>query len=206
MARLIARNGLARLAGDYYDDLKALFDAPDEEKLSAALKQVLGVIRWANHREVQSVRSTLRFAAGAPVKAEIESLTGNTKALAAAFDADVKKLVGSLCGKLGLKPKPAVLSDVEKEMSRLYPARAESFICPLQIDYLEEKLGRDVLSQIRLRGNTAYEALNFVNGERSVLEIAQAVSAEYGPQKIEDIYGFFQVLEKAGLLSFKKRI
>jgi len=44
------------------------------------------------------------------------------------------------------------------------------------------------------------EALNFVDGKKSVLAISNAVSAEYGPQKIQDVMDFFVALEKAELV------
>jgi hypothetical protein len=53
---------------------------------------------------------------------------------------------------------------------------------------------------IRLRGNAACEALNFVDGRRSIYDITRAVSTEYGPQNVEDIFGLFQASEKVGLV------
>jgi len=47
--------------------------------------------------------------------------------------------------------------------------------------------------------------LNFVDGQRSILDIAKAVSAEYGRINVQDVSDFFNVLEKAELIKFKKR-
>jgi hypothetical protein len=54
----------------------------------------------------------------------------------------------------------------------------------------------------------AYEAPNFVDGRRSVLEVAQAVAAEadaagewyYGRVSIEDVAAYLASAERAGLL------
>ena len=47
----------------------------------------------------------------------------------------------------------------------------------------------------------AYETLNFVDGSRSVLDIAHAVSAEYGPVPVEMVVEYLKALEKIGIVS-----
>jgi len=63
----------------------------------------------------------------------------------------------------------------------------------------------EALAGLKLSGNTAYEALNLVDGDRSVYVISRAVSAEYGPVSAQDVLGFFQVLEKCDLVSLVQR-
>ncbi len=46
----------------------------------------------------------------------------------------------------------------------------------------------------------AYEALNFVNGLRSVGQITDALSIEYGPVPQELVLEYLQALEKIGVL------
>jgi len=88
-------------------------------------------------------------------------------------------------------------------MSRVVPVRAEDFVCPLWTDYIEEKLGESVLDGIKLRRYASYEALNFVDGRRSIFGIARAVSAEFEPVGVQEVYDFFRVLERAGLVRLK---
>lgn len=45
-----------------------------------------------------------------------------------------------------------------------------------------------------------YEALNLVDGRRSVQEIRDALSAIYGPVPLEEVVGFLETLETIGLL------
>jgi hypothetical protein len=73
----------------------------------------------------------------------------------------------------------------------------------MEREYVIEKLGEGAFDGVELGGSTEYEALNFVDGERSVLDIAQAVSAEYGPLDPQMVYAFFKVLGRAELLQFK---
>jgi aminopeptidase YwaD len=46
----------------------------------------------------------------------------------------------------------------------------------------------------------AYEALNFVNGTRSVRQITDALGVEYGPVPQEQVLEYLQALEKIGVL------
>jgi aminopeptidase YwaD len=46
----------------------------------------------------------------------------------------------------------------------------------------------------------AYETLNFVDGRRTVQEIRDSVSAEYGPVPLELVAEYLQALEKTGIL------
>jgi hypothetical protein len=203
MSRLISRNGLARLGADYYDSLSSMFAAEIAEDLHNAYKQVLNVVEHSSQREMEAVLSTLRFAAEKALEEEVRSSTGNLKTLTSTFKNEATKLYGNLCLNFGIKPKAITFTAEEKKLSRIVPVRAETFICPLQTDYLEEKLGEGISSRIRLRGNAAYEALNFVDGKRSVFDIARAVSAEFVPVDIQDVYDFFKILEEAELVKLK---
>ncbi len=200
MALLIARNGLGRISENYYDSLSSLFAAGDAGQLLNSYKQSLNVIEHAAAREKQAVLRTGLFSGEADIKADISGQAKNVEALAAALKADAGKTYAELCLKLKVKPQPLSLTPEEKESSGIIPVRNPDFVCPLETDYLIEKLGAAAVGQIKLRGNAAYEALNFADGKKSVLAISNAVSAEYGPQKIQDVMDFFTALEKAGLV------
>jgi len=60
------------------------------------------------------------------------------------------------------------------------------------------------LKKIKLRGLAAYEALNFADGQRSILDIRNAVSAEFEPVDIQNVYDFFKILEQADLMKLKQ--
>jgi hypothetical protein len=76
-------------------------------------------------------------------------------------------------------------------------------------DYLAHKAGAEVASALQLpayRGAYgtgdlyAYEALNFVDGKRSVSAIRDALSAQFGPVPIEMVAKYLAVLESIGLV------
>ena len=46
-----------------------------------------------------------------------------------------------------------------------------------------------------------FEALNFVDGRRSILDIRDLVSAEYGALPAADLEQYFRLLERVGVVS-----
>ncbi|UCC38460.1 MAG: DUF4910 domain-containing protein [Candidatus Aminicenantes bacterium] len=205
MARLITRNGLSRLSADYYDSLSQMLEAGNSKALHRAHMQVLNVIEHSAKREAQAVLSTQVFVDDNKIKKEIESFTKNLKTMSVAFRDETQKVYRGLCQKFQMKPKPITLTAEEKRMKQVIPVRAENFVCPLQTEYIEEKLGQGILNNLKLRRYAAYEALNFVDGQRSILDITRAVSAEYGQIDVQDVYDFFSVLEKAELVKLKAK-
>jgi len=204
MLRLIARNGLSRLSADYYDSLEAMFEAEDGQKLHDSFKQVLNVIKHSHLREFQTLNSSLVFSNENKLKKKVRDLTKNLSLLSSAFRNEAKESYRKLCQKLGTKPQKVTLSKEEAELKKFVPVRTESFICPLQRDYLDARLGEGTLKKIKLRGLAAYEALNFADGQRSILDIRNAVSAEFGPVDIQNVYDFFKILEQADLVKFNQ--
>lgn len=54
-------------------------------------------------------------------------------------------------------------------------------------------------------GRIDYEVRNFVDGKRSILDIRNAVSAEYEPVPLKSIENYLLVLEKTGFVKVEKR-
>jgi aminopeptidase YwaD len=204
MARLVAANGLSRLAGDYYDSLLALEKEQDQVKMHKAFGQVTNVIQHSVQRERDAVLSTLAFVDDPSVKVEIQNSLENIKNMSASFQRDAQGRYTEICKKAGMRLMQISLTEEEKKLDKIVPVRDEDFVCPLNNDYVVDKLGKEAFAGVDLGGYKTYEALNFVDGKRSVLDIAKAVSAEYGPVDPQVVFAFFRVLEKAELLTFKK--
>ena len=49
------------------------------------------------------------------------------------------------------------------------------------------------------------EARNFADGERSILDIRNALAAEFGPVPLDDVTKFFRDLEKTGAYTVAER-
>jgi hypothetical protein len=138
------------------------------------------------------------------VRKEIETYLVGVERMKETFGDDLKSRYTQICKGFGKKPMKLGLSSEEAELNKIIPRRAATFVCPLQREYVIEKLGEKAFDGIDLSGYAAYEALNFVDGAKTLLEIARAVSAEYGPIKPQKIYDFFRVLEKAELITLER--
>ena len=205
-ARIVARNGLGRLAGDYYDASAPLREAATADALHAAYRQVLNVAAHAVKRETQAVLSTQALAPSAAIHREIAGLKVHLETLGLEFPKEARDAYLRLCAAQGAMPKRLETDEDERRQSLVIPVRTADFVGPLQMDYLSEKLGPEGLKDLKLRGNAAYEAVNFVDGRRSVYEIARAVSAEFNPVDVNDMAGFFALLEKGGLVTLKPAV
>ena len=204
MARLITKNGLSRLASDYYDSLPPLLDGKDSVETYKAYKQVVNVIRHASQREVDAILSTLVFVEDPGVRREIEDSVKIITNLSTSFQKDAQDRYARICRDVGMRMIAMAQSGDGKKLGRIVPVRNKDFVCPLNNDYVVDKLGEDAFAGIDLGRYETYEALNFADGKRSVLEIAEAVSAEYGPVDPQMVLAFFEVLERAQLLRLEK--
>jgi aminopeptidase YwaD len=205
MARLVSRNGAGRLAAEAADALDILRQEDRPAMLTASYGQVLNVISHTLSREKMAVGSAAVFSSDRDFKKQTIAWTAPLDALAASYRDLVAREFKKACAGLGTKVQEPKLTEAEAALDRIVPVRDPDFVCPLQADYLIEKLDPEAAEGIRLRGYAGYEAINFADGRRSLLEITRAVEAEYGPQNIRDVHEFFKTLEAAGLFSLSKK-
>jgi hypothetical protein len=123
---------------------------------------------------------------------------------ATAFFANLEKLVG------GVTPASPARGD-----GALVFRRNSKVKGPLSVfgyDYFTDHYGAERARSIRLlrfqgsRGSGseyAYEALNFVNGQRTAQNIRDAVSAEYGPVPLDVVVEYLRALESIGIIELK---
>jgi len=203
MARLVVRNGLGRLAAETGDTLQALTEA-SAASLAADRGHAVNVLEHAAARERAAVNSASRYTASPETTATIARISDPLSALERAFRVEVDRVYTERCRALSIKPVPLAVSEEEKALARMIPVRKPDFVGPVETDFLTEKLGPDVLKRIRLDGDVAYEALNYIDGKHTAADIVLSVSATYGPQKGADIVEYLRVLAEAGLIDIKE--
>ena len=204
MARLVARNGAGRLAAEASDAIEAMLGAGDGAGLARAYSQALNVVSHSLARERQAVASTAVFTPERDHPSRAAAWAEPLNTLDLSYRKSAGRVYKEACTALKVKPDAPKPSPDEVAWSKVIPVRSPDFVCPLEPDYLVEKLGAGVMERVKLRGYAAYEAINFADGRRSITGISQAVAAEYGPQNIRDVFEFFSVLAEAGLFSLKK--
>lgn len=204
-ARLVARRGPDRLAGDFRGVSAALLSATSGEELQTAYGRMLNSLDRATEREIQAVLSAVVLAKPDGTLAAFQPLTKSLEALSGAYRVEASGVYEGRCRELRVKPALPSLSAEDKAAARIVPVRDERFIGPLEMDYLVEKIGEEAVNGIKLFGDAAYEALNFADGRRSLLDITRAVSAEIQPVSVSAVTGFFELLAKAELVSLQRR-
>jgi len=111
-----------------------------------------------------------------------------------------------LCRDLNRQPETPALTALEKELSRAIPERLVGYDMLADFLFLEHALDDpDIKRKIRLSrvdSMATWEALNFCDGQRSVLDIRNAVAAEFAPSEVslEEVEEYFRILEKAGVV------
>lgn len=201
MALLVSRNGMGRVAADYHDALAGLLAAREPDAAREALRALDSEVTHAAWREGEAVRSARAFASAPASAAAIEELAGSVERLAASLKTEAANRVAPA--------KPARHAARAGEapadpMARIVPVRSPDFVCPLDASYLEERLGAGASRDVRLNGDEPYEALNFVDGKRSVADIARSVTAALSPVSADDVLAYFELLERAGLVSLRR--
>ncbi len=159
-----------------------------------SFQEAANLIRQAYARESEAIRS-------AAVLAENPSAASHIGRLADTFvetgqTADLRRLT-VYAQALGIDPSAAEkLTAEEQAAARLVPVRQK----PAPAMGGGRGPGgaeQDPVEASRAQYN-AMEMRGFANGKRSILEIRNALSAEYGPQDLAKVTAFFKGLEKTG--------
>jgi aminopeptidase YwaD len=186
----------------------------DDPKLDpgAAWYEAHNLLRQGLRRELATLSSLLQFAGSNP------SDSVHEKALAgqiATFDAWIASQAKAR-GAQGTEPKAIWAGEMA---ARKIPVRAGDF-GPLTYqndNVLQARLGPERVAKIKLLNSEAtpllneqdlselyaYEIVNFIDGKRSVGEIRDAVSAEYGPLAIDLVDDYLKACQEAGLIQWK---
>jgi aminopeptidase YwaD len=183
------------------------FDAP------IAWYEARNLLQQALRRETLTLDSLVAFT-GAPASADadgVRALTDQTTAFENWLDARAREEAVK-----GAKPTAPWASTAE---ARRIPVRIGDF-GPLTYqndNVLLARLGKERYEKIQLINSEAtpmlnvrdqgelyaYEIVNFVNGKRTVGEIRDAVSAEYGPLPVSLVADYLQACADAGVLQWK---
>ncbi len=206
LANEVAKRGLGRAGLDLCRANRAMEgSSANPEELYVAYKEGVNVVKHSFLRELGALRSVLVFVQQDPTKKYIQLLEENLGANQRLFLREVDDYYRMLCQRLGSSPQKIILTEEENRAAKLVVVRSEEFKGPLARDYLAEKLGDETIAEkLPLGGNIAYETVNFIDGKRSLLEIRNAVSAEYGPIELKAVEGYLRLLERAELVRIEK--
>lgn len=181
MLSLLRRNALQRLS--VFDRRAELLTALDRFTSSRVLQQV----------EIMKMQSIQRYA----------EITENQHDEHSSFLARLNKLLGDSHAH-ETAPDDSVVYVRDNKIKG--PMRAFGY------SWLEQHLAKDIRDSLALPGYNGYwgsggeytyEALNLVDGKRSVLEIRNWLTAELGPVDLEIVAQYLEALAGTGLLRVK---
>jgi hypothetical protein len=192
-----------------------MLEGANPPDLAARLREALNVLDQARHRERQAIRSLDRLGDGLSARAAVARAVRQVEGIHAASLAALRDRAAELAAAAGVKLTEPASRPAAAALRRLVPIRADSLRGPVHFfrpeygaAWLRRRTGDDDFrSKVRLarRGHyVLFEALSFADGTRSVLEIRDAVSAEYGPVPVEEVEEYFRFLERVGVVSLRQ--
>lgn len=203
-ARLVARNGYSRLAASALDEINTLYAASDGGTLDQVYRRAMNGINQAIRKEIEAVRSVSVLTRSIAAVSDIAAAASPLEAALLSLPKEADKAYRKRSMALGVNIKPLSSPDSERALARLIPARTGGIIGPVENEYLAGKLDPPDLAAVGALGEAAYEALNFVDGRRTMQDIYLALSVEYNIAGPDVLRTFFESLKKAGIVELKK--
>src|SRR5439155_12703815 len=163
------------------------------QEKQVAFEDAMNLLDQAERREVAGFESTRRFAAP-NVQKLLESIEEDMKLT----EVNHRKRIEEWYRTLGGTKPPRALSEKERALASKVPKNAGTLG-----EYLQHK--QEIEGPKSLHPLMQFEALNYVDGRRSILDIYRAVRAEslsagewyYGTVELQDIEQLFNAAEKA---------
>ena len=200
---LTAANGARRLGDDLAGAVMSLSQVSDRGVLPAAYKEALNVVRSAYTRERAAIRSAAAMMlSDKPAQQQLAAIEAAFAAGQPAAERQVQAAYAARAAAFGVKAVFEVtLTAEEQAAAHLFP-RAKPPVTPAP----QPAAGAGPTAPPPvLTGYYAMEARNFADGTRSILEIRNAISAEFQPVALGKVVEFFQSLETAGGWTVEKR-
>ena len=204
MAEISARQG-GRL-GEDKGRAERLLLAADAKSVHAAAKEARVLVAQGFVREKKALAS-VRYFAGRDAGAEA-ALAGRLAGLDAVRAAHLKgidDLYASRCRALGLRVEKTAPTKDEVRLAGLVPVRTEKMGGMMSMWSLRDEVRKLNYQPPPSIMTAEWELRNFIDGERSILDIRDAASAEYAPIDLLEVETWIGIQEKLGLVTIKKK-
>ncbi len=165
-----------------------------------SLAEARNLVRQAYVREAEAIRSSKVLALDEVTKTKIDALaetfaqTGET--------ADLTRL-DQYAAAMGVSTVTPALSADEMRASRLIPVKMKAAPVGFGGGGGGGAAALTDLAEASRQQYNAMEMRGFANSRRTVLDIRNALSAEYGPQEIAKVLAFFESAAKTGEFELK---
>lgn len=209
-ARRLAGEMFTRAGERVSEEIRRCFtrlNRSEADDLPAAYKESLNFIEQIFKREAAALTSLKGYSGRDPeVDAWLDESIPRFRARKAACLKEVEDFYRLSCRVRGVEAVLPAVTAEEKAAAGIVPKRNSRLAGPFSASYMREQLGPDAsldLPIFRVDGRMTYEILNFIDGKNNLLEIRNAVSAEYEPVPIAWVRDFVDLLRKAGIVQEK---
>ena len=223
-ARLSLVYGRRRIAASEFSAVRSLLMATKED-FAAAARQAENLMSHIYRRERAAVGSAAVFARTAQARSDVERTMALLNSDEAASRKRVDEAAALRAGELKVVRAPLSMTEAEKRAARLFPVRNKGKELH-NLGYVKRILAENATAQIpkiqatldgitrlyQARGDSELRLMGFpdaaafyADGQRSILEIRDAVAAEYAPVPIEALELYFRAFEKAGVMTIREK-
>jgi hypothetical protein len=211
LAILVSGEAQRRLSLLTADCMQSLWNSVSHESAAQELygnyKEGLIAIQYAALAEIDTIRSCLDFSSSVAMKKLIAQLTDDLQHYGDFQRNKIDSCYGLVCSLHGLKKQTITQTEEEKKAKGIIPKRNFRGLLPgsfLQENLPEEKLKwyEGYARKDRSLGNKFFEIVNFVDGKRSMLDIRNAISTEFGPTDLQLVTRYLSDLKELDLVSY----
>jgi hypothetical protein len=177
----------------------------NKNSLYAAYKEGLNRLAWEERKALGTIRSVQQLDNQKTAQKLIDLYAMQAGRYTSDLEQQVRQMYQYLCNASKWLPRKISFTAAEKNAQKLISVREKVFTGPLEISYLSEMAESAAVASIGLDGEVMWEIANFMDGKNSVLDIRNAVSAEFGPQSLEKVVNFVRLLEQTKLVKVAKQ-
>lgn len=219
LASLVRRGGYSRISKTTSEVIEELLSisgsARDNARLKIGTSYVRGMLKieLAMKREARNVLSVERLG----VTASVRSLADGFDKVIETEKEKIKAIYRTLCTRLHLEPVEEERDEEVLKTMKLVPKKEFEGLSP-KIDsdkltqedreWLEEvdKVHNPSRNYILVLDGVTIEFMNFVDGKRTIYDIAMLVNTEYGNIEPAEAKRFFDIYKGLGFISYTENI
>jgi len=204
MAEISARQG-GRLGNDR-GRAERLLLAADAASVHAAARDARVLVAQGVVREKKTLDSVRYFIGkDAGAEADLAARLAGLDAVRTSSLAVLDDLYASRCRALGVKAQKAAPTKDEARLAGLVPVRTEKMGGMMSMWGLRDELRKLNYQPPMSIMMAEMELRNFIDGERSILDIRDAASAEFEPLDLLEVEKWVGIQEKLGLVTLTKK-
>ena len=202
-----------RLAGEVYTRAKAriaqeikrafdLINLSSSNDLHENHKEAVNIINQVYKRELAALATVKDYShRDQDVDEYVNALLQQIASHKQVSSNDISVFYNVTCRGRELTPERISLNAAEQEAQTMIPRRNPKLKGPLSSNFLVDRLGDyTTLPITSMDSRITYEILNFIDGKNTILDIRNAVSAEFEPVPVAWVIEYIQLLSRAGIV------